>query len=143
MKKKFLDNSFKLAKDEEPLKWYSSYERIYDYFTNNYLEGYNKKEDTNKLLDYDLMILKTYRDYIESIEKNNDYLIDCIIALITIIGIIISLKNYEVVINYGLKLIGAYFTFVIGFYIWRKTKLSGSYKIRVCNKIIYKLEDLK
>ena len=143
MKKKFLDNSFKLAKDEEPLKWYSSYERIYAYFTNNYLEGYNKKEDTNKLLDYDLMILKTYSDYIENIEKNNDYLINCLFALITIIGITISLKNYGEIVCYGQILIGLYFGVAIGYYIWRKTKLSGSYKIRVCNKIIYKLEDLK
>ena len=143
MSKKFLTGSFKLAKEEKPLKWNSSYGTIYNYFTDNYLEGYNKEEDTNNLLNYDLMILKTYRDYIESIEKNNDYLINCLFALITIIGITISLKNYGEIVCYGLILIGLYFAFVIAFYVYRKTKLSGSYKIRICNKIIYKLEDLK
>lgn len=143
LSKKFLTSSFKLAKEEKPLKWNSSYGRIYNYFTNNYLEGYNKKEDSNKLLDYDLMILKTYRDYIESIEKNNDYLINCLFALITIIGITISLGKYEKIVCYGQILIGLYFGVAIVYYFWRKTKLSGSYKIRVCNKIIYKLEDLK
>ena len=143
MSKKFLTGSFKLAKEEKPLKWNSSYGTIYNYFTDNYLEGYNKEEDTNNLLNYDLMILKTYRDYIESIEKNNDYLINCLFALITIIGILISLKNYGYIVCYGQILIGLYFGVAIVYYIWRKTKLSGSYKIRVCNKIIYKLEDLK
>lgn len=143
LSKKFLTGSFKLAKEEKPLKWKSSYETIYDYFTDNYLKGYNKDEDTNNLLNYDLMILKTYRDYIESIEKNNDYLINCLFALITIIGILISLKNYGYIVCYGQILIGLYFGVAIVYYIWRKTKLSGSYKIRVCNKIIYKLEDLK
>lgn len=143
LSKKFLTRSFKLAKKEKSLKWYSSYEVIYDYFEVNYLNGYDKEEDMNNLLDYDLMILKAYRDYIESIEKNNDYLINCLFALISIIGITISLKNYEEVVCYGLILIGSYFAFILAIYIFRKTNFSNSYKIRVCNKIIYKLEDLK
>lgn len=149
LNKIFPNNSFKLINKKDLIGKDTSYEVIYNYFTENYLKGYDKGEDTKKIkdtkkeLDYDLMILKTYRDYIESIEKNNDYLINCLFALITIIGITISLKTYEKVVCFGLILIGAYFAFIFCFYIWRKTKLSGSYKIRVCNKIIYKLEDLK
>lgn len=143
MSKIFPKNSFKLAKEEKPLKWNSSYKTIYNYFKDNYLDGYNKEKDTNKLLDYDLMILKTYRDYIESIEKNNDYLINCLILLISIVGIFLSLIDSEEIIINGVILIISYFAFVILFYVYRTTKLSGSYKIRVCNKIIYKLEDLK
>lgn len=143
LSKKFLTRSFKLAKKEEPLKWSSGYKVIYNYFADNYLNGYDKDKDANKLLDYDLMILKTYRDYIESIEKNNDYLINCLILLISIIGIFLSLIDSEETIINGVILIISYFAFVILFYVYRTTKLSGSYKIRVCNKIIYKLEDLK
>lgn len=143
LNKIFPNNSFKLINKKDLIGKDTSYEVIYNYFTENYLKGYDRGEDTKKELDYDLMILKTYRDYIESIEKNNDYLINCLFALITIIGITISLKTYEKVVCFGLILIGAYFAFIFCFYIWRKTKLSGSYKIRVCNKIIYKLEDLK
>lgn len=143
MNKIFPNNSFKLINKKDLINNDTPYEVIYDYFIKNYLNGHDEGKDTKKELDYDLMILKTYRDYIESIEKNNDYLINCLFALITIIGITISLKKYGKIVCYGQILIGLYFGVAIVYYIWRKTKLSGSYKIRVCNKIIYKLEDLK
>lgn len=144
MNKIFPNNSFKLRNKKDPLDKDTSCEVIYNYFTdNNYLDGYDKEGDTNKELEYDLRVLKTYRDYIESVEKYNENLINCLILLITIIGIFVSLVESDEAKMYGFCLIIAYAVLVIGFYGHKKTRYSISYKIRVCNKIIYKLEDLK
>lgn len=143
MNKIFPNNSFKLINKKDLLDRKTSNEVICDYFTDNYLNGYNKEGDTNKELEYDLRVLKTYRDYIESVEKYNENLINCLVLLITIIGIFISLVESDEAKKYGIYLIIAYAVIVIGFYGHKKTRDSISYKIRVCNKIIYKLEDLK
>lgn len=136
----FLTKSFKLVREGKVLTKKTSYESILEYFRANYFDDDKFSEEEIKA---DTLTLKTYRDYLEFIEKNRDYLINCLIVLITIIGIFLPLAKSVKSIKDGVHLILYYFAIILINFWARNLKSSVHYKIRVCNKIIYILEDLR
>lgn len=138
--KNFLTKSFKLEKIDVVLNKDTAYDTIIRVFKESYFENndFNEREIMS-----DISSLKAYRDYLESIKANYEFIVNCLALLITIVGIFISLIKSSSVISEGVTDILFFLALIVAFFIYRKLKSSVYYKIRVCNKLIYKLEDLR
>lgn len=134
----YLYDEFILVNSGFSLKSKNGYKKALNHLDSKYFR--NTSVNKNHL-EEDLMILKTYRDYLENYEKGLDSISTLVVVYISIrLGLLSSnVKGYI----YDLVSLLILFLIICAFTLYKTSGCSKNNKARKINKLIYKLESIE
>lgn len=134
----YLDDEFILVNSGFSLKGKKNYKKALNHLDTKYFSNDNiNKED----LEEDIIMLKSYRDYLEKYDIGMDTIIDLIIVYISFqLGLLSpNIKEHICELLFSLIL----FLIICVYCVFKTSKWSSTSKAREINKLIYKLENIE